>query len=349
MSVVVSAEQLETIVNSTFDFYMDRGKVMWQNEQERPLLQDLTAMQKSFPGAKEHLVETVALEYVTRIQGFQYNDKVTYNNPGKIRLATYPYKLIHAGIGLTMHELLQNGISVSNMNNGTGERTLSGAEVVQITNVLDYKLEDMRGGMAKDMDEMLWDDGSTDPKLVPGIRSIIVDDPEAALVVGGIDQAANPLWRNIAQLGINASTPSNLNLINALRKQYRQMRRYKTPKHKIYAGSDFMDALEKELMSKGQFTQTGWSDTGSVDGSMVDPKWNKQSIVYTPTLDDLGLAKYCYFVDMDSIKLRPVEGEDMKDHTPSRPEDEYVLYRARTWVGGLTCRRRNTSAVFSVA
>jgi hypothetical protein len=43
-----------------------------------------------------------------------------------------------------------------------------------------------------------------------------------------------------------------------------------------------------------------------------------------------------------------MEGEDMKKHNPARPADKYVLYRAQTWTGGLVCRQRNTSGVYSI-
>ena len=42
-----------------------------------------------------------------------------------------------------------------------------------------------------------------------------------------------------------------------------------------------------------------------------------------------------------------IDGESGKDHAPARPEDKYVFYRARTWVGGLICNRRNGNGVYA--
>lgn len=349
MATIVTMEQLETAANASMDFHLDKGKVSWQNEQNRPLYTDLMAAAKSFPGAKEFLTERVAGEYVSRIEGFTYDDSVGYNNPAKLRTAYFPYKLIHAGINMTFHELIQNGISIKNTMDGTGETRLSDSESVQLADIFEYKLEDLTGGWNKDFDEMLWGDGSTDPKLVPGVRSIILDNPASALVIGGIDQAANAWWRNYSAIGIVTTTPSLGNMVTALQKGVRQMRRYGTPKHKAYAGTDFLEALEAELRAKGSYTQDGFAKTGRVDLSVADLMFKGVEINYAPTLDDLGLSKYCYFLDMSKIRLRPVEGEDMKKHNPARPEDKYVLYRAVTWVGGLTTRQRNTSGVFSIA
>jgi hypothetical protein len=250
-----------------------------------------------------------------------------------------------------MHELLQNGISITNTTNGTGEKRLSNRDAVALADLFEYKIEDMEGGMAKDMDEMFWGDGTEDPKLVPGIRSIILADPTDNIVVGGIDQAVNTWWRNYASLNVNAATPSQQNLVTALQRGVRQMRRYSngSPKHTAYAGSDFLEALEKELRDKGTYTQTGWAKSGKIDASMADVEFKGVEIVYAPTLDDLGLSKFNYWVDTRVIRPRVIEGEDMKKHSPARPENKYVLYRAKTWVGGLTARQRNTSGVFSIA
>lgn len=349
MTTIVTLEQLEAAANAALDFHMDKGQTFWQNEQERPLLRDFMTAAKSFPGGKENLTVRVAGEYVTGIEGFEFDDEVGYSNPGKMRTATYPYKLIHGGINVTMHELLQDGISIADTTTGKSDSKISGRDATVLANLFEYKLEDMKGGMNKDLDEMWWGDGTSDPKLVPGIRSIIVNSPSAAATVGGIDQSANSWWRNYAATGVNASTASDQNLVTALQKGVRQMRRYGAPKHKAYAGSDFLEAFEKELRAKGNYTLEGWAKSGKIDASVADVMFKGVEIEYAPTLDDLGLSKYNYWIDMSKIMPRYIEGENMKKHSPARPENKYVLYRAVTWVGGLTARQRNTSGVFSIA
>lgn len=347
---IVTLEQLETAADTALDYHEKQNGVNWQNDQSRPLLRDMMNAMKEFPGGKENLTERVAGEYATGIEGFEYDDEVGYSNPGKVRTATYPWKLIHGGINVTMHELLQNGISIANTLDGTGEKRLSKRDAVALADLFEYKIEDMEGGISEDMDHMLHLDGTQDPKLVPGLMSIIVDDPTAAVVVGGIDQAANTWWRNYAQVGINAGTPSAQNIVTALQKGVRQMRKRAKggPKHKAYAGSDFLEALEKELREKGTYTQKGWASSGRIDASMADIEFKGIEIEYDPTLDDLGYSKYNYWVDYKVIRPRVIEGENMKLHKPARPHNKYVLYRAKTWVGGLTARQRNTSGVFSI-
>jgi len=70
---------------------------------------------------------------------------------------------------------------------------------------------------------------------------------------------------------------------------------------------------------------------------------------YDPSLDDAGESKFCYIIDTNSVKLKVIEGEDMKKHYPARPHDKLVLYRSVTWAGGLVARQMNTSGVYEIA
>jgi hypothetical protein len=67
----------------------------------------------------------------------------------------------------------------------------------------------------------------------------------------------------------------------------------------------------------------------TADGAMGDPEW-RQPIVYDPTLDDLGLSKRAYVIDMSKTGLRLLymDGQRMKKHNPARPYDRYVMYKA---------------------
>jgi hypothetical protein len=70
---------------------------------------------------------------------------------------------------------------------------------------------------------------------------------------------------------------------------------------------------------------------------------------YDPTLDDLGFAKRAFFIDPKHMYLMVMDGEDMKQHAPARPADQYVLYRGVTWTGGLVADQLNCHGVYEVA
>jgi len=344
-----TVEQIENISNAAIEFHFQRGTVTSQTLQDKPLLDAMMKKSKNFPGGKDNITVRVKGEYETTIQGFENDDTVTYGNPANIKKAAYPWKLIHAGIKFTKHELLQDGIRVTDSSDGSSTAVASDAEKIALANILDDKLEDMQEGTDRGMNDMFWRDGTQDPKVVPGVMSFVVDDPTAAQVVGGIDQNANTWWRNRARLGMTATTAADQNVVQLMQKDWRQLRRYGGKPNLVLAGSDFLDWFEKELRAKGNYTLEGWAKDGKIDASVADVMFKGVELQYDPTLDDLGRAKYCYALDTRHIFPMVIEGENMQKHNPARPEDKYVFYKAVTWVGGLVCNRRNVHQVFSIA
>jgi hypothetical protein len=344
-----TAQELENIANAAIDFHFRRGQVHSQTIQEKPLLRTMKAKQKTFPGGKENITVRVKGEYSTTIMGFEHDDTVTYQNPANIKTATFPWKEIHAGISCTLTELKKDGISVVDSANSKSTTSHSNREETALANLLEDKLEDMSEGYSRGKNEMLWRDGTQDAKQVPGVTSFILDDPTSATVVAGIDQSSNDWWRNRASLGIAASDATLQGLVQTLQREYRQLRRFGGRPNTFLCGSDFMDWFERELRAKGNYTLEGWSKQGRIDASVADLTFKGVNLEYDPTLDDLSKAKYGYWLDTSCIYPMVMDGEDDKKHSPARPEDKYVLYRALTWTGGLVCKRRNSSGVYSIA
>lgn len=343
-----TAQEIENYTNAALDFHMERGKVFSQTLQDKPLLKALLPKMKDFPGGKENITVRVKGVYSTEIQGYTGDDEVEYGNPANIRQAYFPWKEIHWGIKITMTELKKDGITVVDSATGKGESYHSDRELTALANLLEDKIEDMKEGGERGLNLMFWRDGTQDSKLIPGIRSFVVNSPSSATTVGGIDQSLNTWWRNRASLAVDSSTASNLNLVTKLQQEFRQLRRYGSPKHIFPCGSDFLDAFEKELRSKGNFTLEGWAKSGRIDASVADLAFKGVNLEYDPTLDDEGLSKYGFVLDMNAIKPMVMEGENMKRHNPARPENKYVVYKATTLTAGLVCRQRNTSGVYSI-
>lgn len=341
-----TAQELNNISNAILDFHI-RGKVESQVIQGRPLYDDLMANKKTFGGGKEHITGSVKGQYTTKFQGYSHDDEQQYQNPANIKQWKAKWYELGAGITVTLTELKKAGISVVDSDKGTNTSNHSDQELYALTNILDDKFEDLDEGSKRSMAEIMWLDGTQDSKVYPGVTSFILTTPNVGSSFG-IDRVANPWWRNRAVMNINSSIPANQNIIQTLQREVRQLRRYATPKHKIYAGSDFMDAFERELREKGTYTMDGWAKSGRIDASMADLAFKGIDVVYEPLLDDIGLSKYAYVLDLNAITLRPMEGEEYKMHTPSRPAEKYAIYRAITWTGGLTANRLNTSGVYSI-
>lgn len=346
----LSAAVLENVANAAFDYY-DKKKLYNQHIQDKPLLRELRAKQKTFPGGKGDIVVSPVFETQSALEGFEGDDTLSFTNPVPIKEARYPWKMQHLGIKMTTEELLKDGISIVDTN-GSNTREHSQRDITVIQNILEAKMEDASEGFAAGMNTMLWQDGTQDTKDVPGIRYLIAENP-ATGVVGGIDRSTQTLWRNVALTTANGTSQITPNtstsaLIRTLQKQVRQLRRYGNPKFMILAGSAFMDALEDEAYAKGTLTQTGFSDEIEVGVGVITIR-GLGKFMYDPTLDDLSKSKFCYFIDTNAIKLRPIEGEDMKRHNPARPYDKMVIYKSWTWAGGLSMTQSNTSMVAEIA
>lgn len=341
-----TAQELQNVANAVIDYHI-RGKVESQVVQKRPLFDALKSGQKTFPGGKEFITGRVKGVYTSAMQGYSHDDEQSYANPANIKQWQAKWYEVGAGISVTLTELKIAGISVVDTEDSAKTTTHSDTELVALTNLLDDKFEDLDEGSKRSMAEMMWRDGTQDAKAIPGVQSFILGAPTTG-VTFAIDRAANSWWRNRASLAIDSSTAANQNLVSTLQFEFRQLRRFATPKHKFFAGSTFMDAFEKELRSKGNYTLEGWANQKSIDASVADIAFKGVMIEYDPLLDDLGLAKYGFVLDMNAIRLYAMENEDMKQHTPARPPEKYVLYRAVTYTGALTANRLNTSGIYSV-
>lgn len=339
---------VDNIANAAINFHMDRGKVHNQHIQAKPLLDAFMRKKKTFPGGKGEIEIGTVFETQSTMQGFNSDDTLSFTNPTPIKRAKYPWKMLHLGITMTTDELLRDGVSVVDTN---GAQTVehSQREVTALAGILKTKLDDASEGWASGFNAMLWKDGTQSAKEIPGIAYFITDAP-ATGVVGGIDRATQPLWRNVSLAGANAitSVPADQTLIIALRKQVRKLTRYGKPNFLILCGSDFMDAIEAEYAARGVYTETGFSKGGDIGVGALSIN-GLGTFQYDPTLDVLGKAKYCYFIDLNAFTLMPIEGEDMKKHFPARPHDKMVIYRSWTWAGGLAAKQLNTSMVVALA
>lgn len=343
-----TAQEVENVANAMLEYHFDTPNVRSQTLQDKPLLKAMRAAAKTFPGGKDNITGRVKGEYTTTIQGFEHDDTVTYANPANIKKWTVPWKLIHSGITFTKHEMIEGGISILDSTTGEGESRKSRSERMRLADLLKDKIEDMAEGFDRGMNEMFWRDGSQDSKQSPGVQSFILDDPTTATIVAGIDQSSNTWWRNRADVSITLgdTTGDSQAVVNTLRVEYRQLRRFGGNPTLWLAGSDFLDRMELELKAKGNYTDSGWAQSGRIDMSVADLAWKGHAIQYDPTLDDLGLAKRMYVIDPRRLFPKVVEGENMQKHMPARPENKYTFYRAVTWVGGMICDQRNAHGVY---
>ncbi|MDV2964529.1 phage major capsid protein [Nitratireductor aquimarinus] len=358
-----TADELENITNATLDYYMGRGTVYANAIQNKPMMKAFDAFAKQeLPGGKGN----VSLAVKTgkgggSLSGYTHDDTVTYYNPTGIKRVNFGWKEHHIGMGLTHTELKHDGITV--LERGASQRTAEkdSREETMLANLLQDKVEVMNEDYAVSWDSLLHGDGTGDTKAIAGVQAFILDDP-ALGSTGGLART-NTWWRNRAATTaadtagsgvapITSNTAGGGALLQFLQTEERQLNRFAqgSRRSRMFAGSDFIDAVEKELRANGQYAQTGWKGgDGNVDGAMPVVRWNGITIEYDPTMDDLGLNKRMYNIDMRNLFLVYMKGEKMKKANPARPHDKYVMYRAVTTTAVMATRQLNTSGVYDIA
>lgn len=342
--------ELDNIANAALDYYIDKGKVYSQTLADKPLLGAMDGKAKTFPGGKGEVSVAVKGDYTTTVDGYTHNATVTYANPANIKRANYAWKEHHAGISLTLTELKKDGISVTDSMNSAGTSNHSGRDQTVLVNLLQDKLDDMMEGYSRGMNDFLYGDGTADPDALAGIQTIIKDAPGAG-TVGGLSNVTNTWWQNRADIAI-ATTATGQELIEKLHTEMRQLKRFGGRPDIAVCGSAFLDRLADELRRNGNYSQTGFARGQNI--AMGEISYNGLTFQYDPTLDDLTItnqdpSKRCYIIDSSKLCMYYMDGEKMKRHSPARPADQYVMYRALTTTGALVATQLNCHGVYEIA
>lgn len=366
-----TAGELQNIANASLDYFLNKGDTFKQSIQARPLVAGMERGAKTFSGGKGDISLGVLGNFGDgsgndQLKGYTHNDTVTFYTPANIQRAKYAWREMHIGLTLTHTELKHDGLSVADTN---GDSTTShrGRDMHVLVGLMENKLFDFGERYARSLNELLWGDGVADPKAMAGIQSILTEDPSTG-TVGGLDRsvAGNSWWRNRARTaafgtavgvtpalsahGGGAVTSAAANggaLIQVLQQEKRQLVRYGGNPTMFLAGSDFINAMEVEMRANGYYTQNGFR--GPQDGAMGGLRFDGVEIKYDPTLDDMGMAKRAYWFDPRHIYLMKMDGEWRRQHTPSRPHDQFVLYRSITCTGQMVAVQCNSGLVIDIA
>jgi len=339
------------IASAALIFYV-RGKALSQTTQDKPLLAWLRSGQKSFPSGNLQISEPVQAVFMSDtagfLQGYTEDDSLTFGQAQNILRAAFTWKEVASSLIISWTELKKDGITIVDDSKGGKTSEHSDVALTRITGLLENRMDDYGESWSRAFNLMCWQDGSQDSKQMPGVQSLITTTP-AVGSTGGLSRVTYPSWRNRVQLGI-ASSAANSTLILFLNSELVQLKRYGGKPNKALCGSQFLDALRLELVAKGYFSQTGFSGQQAtelgVGGLHIT---GLGSFDYDPTMDGIGLTKFCYLLDGKKLQLRPMEEEDNKILTPERPYQYMVFLKSMTWTGGLTVKQLNGNGVYSVA
>jgi hypothetical protein len=361
-------EQLTYAANHVIDHYL-RNKPVDQVNVDRPLITELVKGKKNWGGGLQFVVENLRFSNDSNFQAYFGDSQVTYNRKRTLGQAKYTWGSFHDGFGLNEDELVQNGITMTDDRNAKS----SGAERVQLVNLLEENSETLRLGFMENFDIMLHRDGTQDSLQIAGLDHLVSLTPGTGSVVGGIDDSVQPLWVNHAEVGINTSSSANT-LLNAMEDAWHEsIRRGGATPNFLLAGEDFLEAYRTASKETGAGIQRQvviGDSKGVRTGSMLDASvgngiqsglyFKGIEIMWDPvfdTLDDLETtsaaadwSKRLYMLNTKKhLKLRPISGHWMIKRSPPRVYDRYVHYFALTAKASMTTNKRNANAVITIA
>ena len=352
-----NAEQLAFAGKAAIDFFLKNDPIDQVNT-ARPLFDKLVGNRKEYTGGLQFVVEQIRESNDSNFQSYFGDTQVTYNRKRTLNQAKFEYGAFHDGFGLNEDELVQNGITM------TDDRTAkpTGAEKVQLTNLLKENMETLKLGFQEGFDLQLHRDGTAATTDIVGLDAIIAVDPTTG-VLGGIDPATKTYWRNQVSLDISIA-----NLIEQMEIQWRECIRFggMSPDF-LVAGDVFVQAYRKALLTTGAAggiqVQQMRNGAGSIEmdggvgsGTRTGLFFKGVEIIWDPVFDVLEAAdspaqewdSRCYFINTRFLTLRPIAGHWMVSRRPPRVYDRYVNYWATTAKAALTTGKRQAHALLTV-
>ena len=325
-----------------------RGDALMQTMQDKPMLKWWEANKKTFPGGLNfQFTEPVQGQFMsdtTTLQGYSQDDQLNFGQAQNIQRTLFLGKEHNYGLIITWSELKQEGVSIDDKQ---AVRKHSDRELFVLTDILKNRMADFAESYARGKARLFFLDGTQDPKAMAGFKSIVQDTP-AVGTVGGISKSAYPWWQSRANLTLQPSG-ENQNLCRFFQSEMRLLRLFGGRPDKAFCGQDFLNALEMEIRSKGQYTVEGFSSTKTNDFGQGEVSMKGLgTFTWEPMLDQLGESKRCYVLDSRRIKVRPMEDEDDKALTPVRPYNYLVFLHNITWTGMMTTNQLNAQGVYGI-
>lgn len=333
------------------DFYL-ANKPVDQIALERPLLKALQAKKKSAPGAKQYVVEQLRKSYNSNFQWYNGSATVTYNRRQTLEQANYQWRSCHDGLALDEDRLAQNGIIITD---NSGPSNASQAEKIQLTNLFEEQSEVLRLGFQEQFSYQLHLDGTQSTDAIAGLDALISLTQTGT--VGGIDRsvAANAYFRNNVATGLTTTTSTGT-ILNQMEVTWRNCRRNGGAPDLIIVGSQFLDGYRNFMINSFGRMDYGPSGFKRVEGGTETMTFQGVEMQWSPEFQELDSRfapatpweKRAYFLNTQTIRLRPIDGHDMITRKPPRAYDRYEYYWGLTWKGAMTLNRSNANAVLAL-
>lgn len=352
--MAISAATAADVVASSLENFNNPQdpKEILQRVADKPLLKALIAKKVNFDAAgsgpnatspanfREPVQGALMRDKPTNYTGWSADDVLVFNGSDGAIQTTCPIRGMHSGFKINHEELSYQGVSVID-NKATAPAK---NDRVILFKALQLKMADYDESLNYGRESTLWLDGQQDAKAIPGIRSIITDDPTAVGNTLGLSRT-NVWWRHVADTGVGGAGPklsyskSDQTLTERLNKVFLViLTTYGGRPDTAFAGSDLIDAIRREMRAKGMITVDGWPDEYT-NVAVNGVRFGNIKIIYDPFLDTLGESKAIYAWDSNHLKLRPQTGQWGKVQPQNQPYDQFVMLTSTTDRGVLTCNQ----------
>lgn len=360
-----TAEQVAHIAATTLDAYV-KGPLNQIGIQEKPLIGIIEGAAKEYNGAKENISIGVKFERGAGgvndgLTGYSNDDEVNFYTPGNGKRANYIWREHHIGFTMTETMLKTQGILIGD-EFGKVRRSKGDRGLQVLANIMDEATKDFGERYAETVNTLFWGDGTSDSSALHGLRAFIQDIPTLG-AVGGLSGATNPKWRNRSRTAayaahgtfdpawggnrVTSAVADGGALLQELQKEWRQLRRFGGKPDTFLAGSSFIDAMEREIRANGMYSDIGF--TKKQDGAVGEMYFKNVPVIYDPTLDDLGRAKYAYIWDKSDIYLESLAGDWKRTRNPARPFNKFVFYESLVCTGQMCSEQRDSALVIEIA
>lgn len=348
----LNAQQLTAGANYQLMSYA-KGDPIDQINHDKPLMKWLVEKKKESVFGNGIFNEKVRISNNSNYQNYTGDQQVTYNRRDTVRLAPYQHYEAFDGFSLNETDLANNGINMID----DEDAVMTDAEKIQIVDLLRENYETLKLGFQQNWDLEIHQNGTQNALAAPGLDNIVSTTPTTG-VVGGLDPAVYTFWQNNANMGISTATAGNLT--ENMEVSWRACTLYGGMRpDAIFCGQTFLDAYRKDAkLTINRFLQIRGDKGTDMDNGTEQLYFKNVPLIWDPSMDQLDTilgpitypwTKRCYFLQSKSIKLRAVKGRWMVRRKPPRMYDRFTHYFGVTADYSLTCNKRNSMAVLSVA
>lgn len=345
--------QLDRIGDFVIPFHLKK-KPIDQVNSDKPFYDWMLKNAEEWSGAGGYITEPLRVSNDSNGQDYFGADQVSYNSRDPLKRTKWPWYNYHQGFGFDEDTLRAAGIFISD----DSATTHSEDEKRTLSNLFGEAVESMRLGTQEDLDLRFHLNGAQSTKAAPGLDFLVSLTPNVG-TVGGLNAANFEFWRNNTRLDIDVTTPGNGAINAAMKAMWRANTLYGgLAPNGIFAGQRFLEELEKEnrAIHHANVQTTGRTGT-NYDGGVASTFFNGVQVQWDPTFEKMDemygplatpWTNRCYMLNSNTMRLRPLSKDWLRQRMPTRMYDRYVHYRAMTSKYAQTIGQRNANAVLSV-